>query len=82
MDDIAVGSEHTLALTSDGEIWAWGSNGDGQLGLGHTGAVREPQMITNLTGKSIKQVGTVILSSVSIRLVRAYSQFVRGSTVI
>ena len=56
MEDIAVGSEHTLALTSDGDVWAWGSNGDGQLALGHTGAVREPQTVSGLAGKSIKQV--------------------------
>ena len=31
--DIAVGHAHTLALTSSGSIWAWGSNNDGQLGL-------------------------------------------------
>jgi len=31
--DVAVGAAHTLALASDGYIWAWGSNVDGQLGL-------------------------------------------------
>jgi len=31
--DVATGSSHTLALDSGGEIWVWGSNLDGQLGL-------------------------------------------------
>jgi len=56
VEDIAVGSEHTLALTSEGEVWAWGSNGDGQLGLGHTGPVREPQLVNGIARNSVKQV--------------------------
>ncbi|HEX8326943.1 MAG TPA: hypothetical protein VF629_05345 [Hymenobacter sp.] len=31
---VAVGSSHTLALTTDGRLYAWGSNTDGQLGDG------------------------------------------------
>jgi len=31
--DVAAGDFHTLVLTSAGEIWAWGSNVEGQLGL-------------------------------------------------
>jgi alpha-tubulin suppressor-like RCC1 family protein len=31
---IAAGSEHTIALKSDGTLWAWGWNIDGQLGDG------------------------------------------------
>jgi len=27
------GGGHTLALTNDGRLWAWGNNGDGQLGI-------------------------------------------------
>lgn len=62
IDDIAVGSEHTLTLTSDGDVWAWGNNGDGQLGLGHTGPVREPQLITGISGNRIKQVRSHFLT--------------------
>ena len=54
--DIAVGSEHTLALASFGDVWGWGVNGDGQLGLGNTAAVKEPQLIWTLSGKGIKQI--------------------------
>lgn len=31
---IACGVEHSIALTNDGDLYAWGSNRDGQLGLG------------------------------------------------
>ncbi|XP_076032136.1 putative E3 ubiquitin-protein ligase HERC1 [Oratosquilla oratoria] len=54
--DVAVGSEHTLALTSNGDVWGWGVNSDGQLGLGHSAFVREPQAIWTLSGKGVKQI--------------------------
>jgi hypothetical protein len=31
---IAAGDSHSLALTEDGEVWSWGGNGYGQLGIG------------------------------------------------
>ena len=31
---IAAGAQHTIALKSDGTLWAWGRNNDGQLGDG------------------------------------------------
>ncbi|MPC18905.1 putative E3 ubiquitin-protein ligase HERC1 [Portunus trituberculatus] len=54
--DVAVGSEHTVALTSTGDVLGWGVNSDGQLGLGHSAAVREPQLIRTLVGKGIRQI--------------------------
>ncbi|XP_037767220.1 probable E3 ubiquitin-protein ligase HERC1 isoform X1 [Chelonia mydas] len=56
IEDIAVGAEHTLALSSSGDVYAWGSNSEGQLGLGHTNHVREPTLITVLQGKNIRQI--------------------------
>jgi alpha-tubulin suppressor-like RCC1 family protein len=29
---IAARDYHTLAITSDGSVWAWGSGGNGELG--------------------------------------------------
>ncbi|XP_054985114.1 probable E3 ubiquitin-protein ligase HERC1 [Sorex araneus] len=56
VEDVAVGAEHTLALASSGDVYAWGSNSEGQLGLGHTNHVREPTLVTALQGKNIRQI--------------------------
>ncbi|XP_033842077.1 probable E3 ubiquitin-protein ligase HERC1 isoform X2 [Periophthalmus magnuspinnatus] len=54
--DIAVGAEHSLVLSSTGEVYTWGSNSEGQLGLGHTNHVREPTLVAALQGKNIHQI--------------------------
>ena len=37
---ISAGSGHSLALRNDGTVWAWGSNFNGQLGIGVAGGYR------------------------------------------
>ncbi|CAH1255597.1 HERC1 [Branchiostoma lanceolatum] len=56
VEDVVVGAEHSLALTSTGEVWAWGSNGDGQLGIGDTNARREPCLVSALQDKNARQI--------------------------
>jgi len=35
---VAAGYQHSLALKNDGTVWAWGNNGNGQLGDGTSGS--------------------------------------------
>lgn len=41
----SAGGAHTLAQKKDGSVWGWGSNQDGQLGLGGRDRVRKPQKL-------------------------------------
>ena len=47
---IAAGGAHTLALKSDGTLWAWGSNQYGQLGNNDTADNNIPVQVSGLTG--------------------------------
>ena len=46
---IAAGRLHSMALTSDGKVWAWGDNADGELGTGG-GFSSTPVQVMGLTG--------------------------------
>ncbi|MZG88400.1 RCC1 repeat-containing protein, partial [Staphylococcus aureus] len=46
---IAGGVYHTIALKSDGTVWAWGYNGYGQLGDGSTTNRSTPVQVSGLT---------------------------------
>ena len=44
-----------LFVTNDDEVYSCGPNSHGICGLGHNNAVNEPQIIPELSQKSIKQ---------------------------
>ena len=50
---IAAGFNFALALTDTGNVYAWGCNNNGQLGLGDTDYRTTPQLINALCGKKI-----------------------------
>ena len=53
---IATGSLHCVCCTSEGEVFTWGDNDEGQLGDGSTNAIHSPRMVTALEGKKINRV--------------------------
>ena len=58
--DFSISNEHTVALTSDGQIYAWGRNESGQLGNGTNTASTLPVAVktegTPFAGKKAVQV--------------------------
>lgn len=53
---MALGHEFTLALTTDGQLFGWGSNHYGQLGLGITKATTPRTQIPALSSRVIQAV--------------------------
>ncbi|MCI5604895.1 MAG: hypothetical protein MR413_04525, partial [Clostridia bacterium] len=54
---VAAGTDHILALKSDGTVWSWGKNDKGQLGNGATNSTEYPAKIifpTNADGTEVK----------------------------
>jgi len=47
---IACGREHMLVLRRDGTVWTWGSNKEGQLGVGDTEPRGRPTQVAGLAG--------------------------------
>ena len=43
--DFACGSSHVIALKTDGAVWSWGNNTNGQLGNGTTTQARNPVQV-------------------------------------
>ena len=53
---VTAGDTHTLCITSDGSLFAWGNNGNGQLGVGDTKDRQVPTLVTGLQGKHVVHV--------------------------
>ncbi len=48
---LSAGSSHVLGLANDGSVWAWGSNGYGQLGRGGCTDACTPRPVAGLSGR-------------------------------
>jgi alpha-tubulin suppressor-like RCC1 family protein len=47
--NVAAGYDGSLATKTDGTLWSWGKNTDGQLGLGNTTTYSSPVQVGALT---------------------------------
>ncbi|XP_034282767.1 RCC1 and BTB domain-containing protein 2 isoform X5 [Pantherophis guttatus] len=54
--EVACGSHHSMVLTADGEVYVWGYNGNGQLGLGNGGNQPTPCRIAALQGIHVQRI--------------------------
>jgi len=61
---VSAGSQHSLALTVDGSIWAWGGNSNGQLGDGTSTDRPWPVQVMTVVGLADDRPLLAILHSV------------------
>lgn len=47
---ISCGDSSSIVVTADGEVYGWGDNGVGQLGIGNYNDQGQPCKVTALTG--------------------------------
>ena len=52
----AAGSQHSAVLTDQGQLFTWGRNLEGQLGLGNRQSVKVPTLVTALTSDTVVTV--------------------------
>ena len=50
---ISAGYDHVLMLASDGNVYAWGMNTSGQLGVNNGDMLTTPTLVQGLSGKHI-----------------------------
>ena len=48
-DQVACGSEHSMALSADGDLYSWGLNFKGQLGVGDFENRAQPLLVDSFT---------------------------------
>ncbi|MGP3957685.1 RCC1 domain-containing protein [Nonomuraea sp. 3N208] len=83
------GYGYTVALTSDGQVWAWGENPNGQLGNGTTNGSPVPVRVALPAGTTITAIAagddhTLALTSTGSLLAWGYNDFGQvgdGSTI-
>ncbi|CRL02239.1 CLUMA_CG015120, isoform A [Clunio marinus] len=54
--DIACGSAHSAAITSQGELYTWGLGEYGRLGHGDNSTLLKPKLVQKLVGQRVVQV--------------------------
>ncbi|XP_010113670.1 PREDICTED: probable E3 ubiquitin-protein ligase HERC3, partial [Chlamydotis macqueenii] len=64
---IACGDQHAMALSRGGELFSWGQNTHGQLGLGRQTAL-QPQLVKRLKGISLAQIAAGGAHSMTVSL--------------
>jgi len=57
--DIQMGTEHVVALTNIGEVFCWGNNSKGQLGVGTEEVLWKPTKVEALASEQIMQIAVV-----------------------
>lgn len=56
IEKVESGHNYSLALTTDGKVYAWGNNYFGQLGTGGLKSLNQPRLLDSLDGEKIVDI--------------------------
>lgn len=70
--DVAVGCEFVIALDRDQSLWTWGTNSEGQLGIGTNEPHYTPCFVNIVRDKKLTRVSAGECSNFSVLLVFVY----------
>lgn len=77
---VAAGGLHSMALFDNGDVYAWGSNASGQVGMGlATTFINRPRKVTNIpkhTGGKIEKIAAMGRASLALVVVRDSSNVI------
>ena len=48
IEDVSCGDNHTIAITSSGDVYSWGQGNNGTLGVGQVNYRQKPILIEEL----------------------------------
>ncbi|OMJ84574.1 hypothetical protein SteCoe_14244 [Stentor coeruleus] len=66
ISEISAGAAHAVALTEKGQIWAWGMNNYGQLGIGNKTSIWIPELVEiDSLGNQLQTIVKVTCSAYS-----------------
>lgn len=74
---VAAGNNHFIALKSDGTVYTWGLNSNGQLGNGQTATVLEPQKIQEFINNGTDLIKTDITDAIDVASGYSFSMILR-----
>lgn len=72
----------SFAVTQDGNLWAWGDNQAGQLGLGNTSLTVVPTPVTNVAGLGLNFGGATLGNIIKIQTIDNGTVAARGGCAI
>ena len=72
----------SFAVTQDGNLWAWGDNQAGQLGLGNTSLTVVPTPVTNVGGLGLNFGGATLGNIIKIQFTDNGGAAARGASAI
>ncbi|XP_018315261.1 RCC1 and BTB domain-containing protein 1-like [Mycetomoellerius zeteki] len=76
---VACGYTHVLALSEEGNIFAWGGNSCGQLGCNRKNDLLTPEMVTAITPKPMKMLDIAAMKNMSCAISEEKLIYIWGS---